>query len=326
MIFMADRVTRHNQRKGKNGAFNPNHNDRNYDFDTAENIVADKTKNNIYWNWTHKGFYRHNDRDNTVSFEEAENKYYKKAFNKQWADTNYKYQQQRHPEKIKTWEEWSKQDRYLPEETVLQVGNMEQHCSEQQLYNAVKRYLQKMQNWSKQHNNCFQLLDLGFHFDEEVPHMHERKVWQYRNSDGTLCIGQEKALEQAGIPLPDPSKKKSRYNNRKMTFDKMAREMFLESCKEVGLDIIAEPVEGAVHNRTKQQLIYDKQREKQQQLDDREAEIALKEAQIASKQSQNDIAIYQAYIADRGLKEDFKNFYMAYGEETTREATNQLSR
>lgn len=338
---MAKRATRHNGRKGKKGGYSKKHNGREFDLELAENIDASKTPNNIYWNCVNGRFYRHSQKADKVSFEEAENTYLWKAFNRQWADTNYKYQCNGHSERCKTWEEWIKQDRNLPEESCLQVGKMEEHCSEKQLYEAIKRYLSKMQNWSKQHGNCFQFLDLAFHFDEATPHFHERKVWQYRNSDGVLCIGQEKALEQAGVPLPDPSKKKGRYNNRKMTFDKMAREMFLESCKEVGLSIIEKPLEVAIHNRTKQQFIYDKIREREQALDDKEAELSVLKANLEAKEAlieekdrkaterlekanerlkkanEGDTEVYKAYLQSRGLQADFKAFYMAYGEPET---------
>ena len=52
---------------------------------------------------------------------------------------------------------------------------------------------------------------------------------------------QEKALREAGIELPDPSKPEGRYNNRKITFDKMRREMFQEICLKHGLKIEVEP-------------------------------------------------------------------------------------
>lgn len=36
---------------------------------------------------------------------------------------------------------------------------------------------------------------------------------------------QEKALEALGIELPDPTKKPGKNNNRKMTFDKICRDL-----------------------------------------------------------------------------------------------------
>lgn len=62
-----------------------------------------------------------------------------------------------------------------------------------------------------------------------------------KDKDGHFIIAQEKALREAGIELPDPSKPEGRYNNRKITFDKMRREMFQEICLKHGLKIEVEP-------------------------------------------------------------------------------------
>lgn len=337
---MGKRATRHNGRKGKNGSFSAKHNDRDFDLSLAENIDAAKTKTNFYWNCIDRKFYSDRNKGQMKRFEEAEAQYLKKAFNRQWADTDYKYQRSGHSERCKSWEAWIKQDRNLPEETILQVGDVDEHATEKQITDVTICYLKKMNMWSKQHGDCFQILDVALHFDEATPHVHERKIWQYRNKDGVLCIGQEKALEQAGVPLPNPNAKPSRYNNRKMTFDKMAREMFLESCRECGLEVIEQPLEAVAHNRTKQQFIFDKIRdkekalaEKEERLNQKEAEISRLEAQIRQekekqveitkelqkslkKANKDDLEVYKAYFRDRKfLQEDFKNFYMDFGEE-----------
>lgn len=62
-----------------------------------------------------------------------------------------------------------------------------------------------------------------------------------KDKDGHFIIAQEKALREAGIELPDPSKPEGRYNNRKIAFDKMRREMFQEICLKHGLKIEVEP-------------------------------------------------------------------------------------
>ena len=43
------RLTRHNGRSGKNGAYNPRHNDRRFDLENSEHIDAERAKRNIYW-------------------------------------------------------------------------------------------------------------------------------------------------------------------------------------------------------------------------------------------------------------------------------------
>ena len=43
------RVSRHNGRSGKNGVYNPKHNDRSFNVEHADNIDQDRTSLNLYW-------------------------------------------------------------------------------------------------------------------------------------------------------------------------------------------------------------------------------------------------------------------------------------
>ena len=43
------KATRHNGRAGKNGVYNPKHNDRDFDVSHADHIDAAREKQNIYW-------------------------------------------------------------------------------------------------------------------------------------------------------------------------------------------------------------------------------------------------------------------------------------
>jgi hypothetical protein len=42
-------MTRHNGRAGKNGVYNPKHNDRQFDLTNADHIDAARERQNIYW-------------------------------------------------------------------------------------------------------------------------------------------------------------------------------------------------------------------------------------------------------------------------------------
>ena len=43
------KATRHNGRSGKNGTYNPRHNDRRFDLENSEHIDAGRVRENIYW-------------------------------------------------------------------------------------------------------------------------------------------------------------------------------------------------------------------------------------------------------------------------------------
>ena len=42
------KLTRHNGRTGKNGVYNPKHNDRQFDIDNSDHIDLERAKGNVY--------------------------------------------------------------------------------------------------------------------------------------------------------------------------------------------------------------------------------------------------------------------------------------
>lgn len=49
------KLTRHNGRAGKNGAYNPKHNDRRFDVENSGHIDPQRARKNIYWD-CYQGF------------------------------------------------------------------------------------------------------------------------------------------------------------------------------------------------------------------------------------------------------------------------------
>lgn len=277
------RATRHNGRKSSKGAYSTKHNDRNYDYVEAPNIDETKTDTNYYWNRYDGGYY-HRDREGKLTFEETEQRLYREVFTKQWERTNQRYIDNYHPERCKSFEDWCKLDCNLPEECYMQIGDKENPVSKQDFVKVTNLYHSRLQQWNKQHGYPFVTLDRAWHFDEAVPQLHERRVWKYIDKDGTMCIGQERALEQAGVPLPNPNKPKSRYNNRKMTFDREMREMYLQCCLDCGLEVELEPLQGVRHNLSKDEVLNAKLAEKEKELDSREESLNGREQQLDSRE------------------------------------------
>lgn len=249
------RVTVHNARTAKNGkTFNLKHNDRNFNIfsEKAKNIDPDRTPYNYYWN-SETGI------SEKLTFEEAELRTYNKLFGQQLANTNNNYIKNGHSERVKSMEEWKKQRNHAPEETVRQVGNIDKKISNELFKKIEKDYENKIDTWNKLHGSPFVVLNRAYHFDETVPHCHERRVWCFKDPKiGILKIGQEKALRLAGVELPFPNKKEDKNNNRKITFDKLCRQMWQESCEKFGLSIEKEPVPNAKHNLEKEEMIREK--------------------------------------------------------------------
>ncbi len=221
------RPTIHNGRAGKDGAYNPKHNDRNFDISSAEHIDPERMPGNVYWNWTGKN----------VSFEDAEKAFYEKHIREHLDAQNARYEAQRHPERVRTMDEYRSNPRTCPEETILMIG-----CKGNSIPpNTLRSICEEFREWEEKTFPGLYVVDMALHVDEQgAPHIHERKVWLYTDKQGYEAVGQNKALEQAGIQLPYPEKARNRYNNRKQIYSRQAREKFIDICRNRGLDSLLE--------------------------------------------------------------------------------------
>lgn len=248
------RAMQHNSRANASGSVHgAKHNDRNFDVTQADNIDSSRTDQNVYW---------HCYPEEALTFEEAELKFYKEHFGDQLDRTNKAYTDNGHPERCKSMEDWKKVKRNAPEETVMQVGNIDEHIDRDQLLEAYLEYNARMEAWNRAHGCPYTQLNYALHADEAVPHIQARRVWHYTDKEGALKIGQEKALAAAGVPLPHPEQAPGRHNNRKMVFDQLCREKWLDVLHERGLDVERIPVPDGKHNLDKQDMI----REQNKQL------------------------------------------------------------
>ena len=96
------RMTIHNGRAGKDGAYNPRHNDRSFDISHAEHIDPERMPGNVYWNWTGK---------KDISFEDAERLFYEQHCRTHLDAKNARYVAQRHPERVRTMDEYRQNPR-----------------------------------------------------------------------------------------------------------------------------------------------------------------------------------------------------------------------
>ena len=213
-------------RGGRQG--NAKHNDRTY-------LPKDeRPRENRY------GYVGYSDAPN-LTFREAELRFYEGRYSKGLEARNERYKRQGHKERCKTIEELYMGEKTCPTETIFQIGDVDKCADPETLKKCYFEYMKVIQDWNSKHGRHFHILDYAMHFDEKTPHVHERAIIDVKDKDGHFIIAQEKALREAGIELPDPSKPEGRYNNRKIAFDKMRREMFQEICLKHGLKIEVEP-------------------------------------------------------------------------------------
>ena len=259
-------LTRHNARAGKKGVYSPKHNDRSFDVDHAEHIDPEKTALNVYWDCMQGTHMKDPDRT-FMTFEEVESQFYRIVYHESVEAQNERNIRNRHPERNRTTEDLLKDRRTCPEETILQIGNISGTVPAETLTEIVATFFSELTSRYGEH---FHILDWALHLDETTPHIQERHVFDCEDSYGHRFPQQEKALEMMGIELPDPSKPKSKFNNRKMTFDKICRDLLFEICENHDLYMQREVTSGGREYLEKQQYI----------LQARAAELAKAEAAL----------------------------------------------
>ena len=270
------KLTRHNGRSGKHGTYNPRHNDRRFDVENSEHIDAERARQNVYWD-CYRGFTTHEFRENPeqpdFSFEEIERMFYYEHYGGHVEAQNARNKKTRHTERNRTVEDLLKNNKTCPEETLYQIGTMEQSVPPEVLFQIVTEF---QEEFDRRFGSHVHIIDWALHLDEATPHIHERHVFDCENRYGELCPQQEKALEELGVPLPKPDKPKGRNNNRKQTFDAICRTLLFDICRRHGLHLDQEPSYGGRDYLEKQDYILMKQKEQLAAQEQKLEELTLK--------------------------------------------------
>lgn len=259
------KATRHNGRAGKHGVYDAKHNDRRFDVENSEHIDAERTKLNVYWD-CYQGYTLPNDENKKAefTFTQVEKAYYFDHYSEHCDAQNERNKKARHYDRVKTTDGLLENSKTCPEETLLQLGNIDGSVEASVLAQVSAEYFEE---FNKRYGSHVHILDWALHLDESTPHIHERHVFDAVNQYGELCPQQDKALEELGMELPDPTKKKGKYNNRKMTFDDECRKLFISICQKHGLEIDIEPVYGGVSYLEKQDYIIQNQKKRIEELE-----------------------------------------------------------
>ena len=270
------KLTRHNGRAGKHGTYNPKHNDRNFDLTNSEHIDPERAKGNIYWDCFH-GFRStiapQDPDDLAATFSEIERQFYESRYSNFVESQNERNAKIRHTERNRSIPDLLSSRKTCPEETIYQLGTLDEHASAEDLLNIVTEFIEEFKGKFGEHVH---VLDWALHLDESTPHIHERHVFDCENKYGEVAPQQEKALEALGFDLPDPDKSLSRRNNRKITFDAACRKMLFEIAKRHGLELEEKAEYGNRKYLEKQDFILAKQKEQLTAQQNKLDELTLK--------------------------------------------------
>ena len=270
------KLTRHNGRAGKNGVYNPKHNDRSFDIANSEHIDEERAKQNLYWD-CYNGFrnFKNPEKENELSatFEDVEQLFYRQRYHDFVTGQNERNVKNRHPERNKETGDLLKSKKTCPEETVYQIGTLDNHVPPELLIEIVTEF---MEIANERFSSHVHILNWALHLDESTPHIHERHVFDCENQYGEIAPQQEKALEALGFELPEPEKPVGRKNNRKMTFDSACRVLLFDVAKKHGLQLEEEPEYGGRAYLEKQDYILFKQKEQLAAQEQKLEELTMK--------------------------------------------------
>lgn len=318
------KLTRHNGRAGKNGAYNPKHNDRSFNINNSEHINKERAKGNIYrdcFNGYRTFYDKEKECELANTFEEVEELYYSNHYREFIEGQNIRNIKNRHPERNRTTSDILKHKKTCPEETIYQIGNLDNHVSPDILLQVVTDFMVEI---TERFGTHVHILDWALHLDESTPHIHEHHVFDCENKYGELFPQQEKALEQLGFDLPNPEKPAGRNNNRKMVFDSACRVLLFDIAKNYGLQLEEEPEYGGRKYLEKQDFILAKQKEQLKLQEEKLDELTMKIEDIETLIDEvSDITYDKAveivtatvkketYLEDIRLVEESKNWVLS---------------
>lgn len=274
--------------------------------------------------------HRHIDRDNRdvkiisyvgkgADLRDIELRYYRETFGAALDARNARYRAQRHPERCRTVEQVYTAKKTRPEEVILQVGNMTDTIDRKTFDAVVSEFLSQYNAWNDRMGRPARTLDISMHYDEATPHAHWRRVWQYRDAQGNMQVGQAQALRSAGIKAPSPGAE-NRYNNPKMTYDAQVRTLWQSACRAHGLDIVTEPLPSHRHKST-EDYIDSCIANKVAQVADLDTQIATRAQQVA--RAENDLQNLQDTAA-RARRQAFEASEQLRGVESTLDSKRRV--
>ena len=203
---------------------------------------SDRGKARLYFSRLREGYDQFYCWNRCRDLYQSEMDFYSKHYDAWIAARNLAVAKNRHKERFVTVRGLHGKARTCPEELTVQLTmeNDGQLPDQRTFRSCVQAYIDWMRQWGAENGNCLHVL--GAYIAKDTPcRAIIRRVWDYYDVDGTRKVGQSGALRQAGVPCPEEEAEESRYNNRKMTFDRYSREVLYGFLEDAGVAVIREP-------------------------------------------------------------------------------------
>ena len=140
------KLTRHNGRAGTYGTYNPKHNDRSFNLSNSEHIDPERAKGNIYWDCFHgfRSALDPQDPDNlAATFSDVERQFYETHYTAFIESQNERNAKIRHTERNRSIPDLLSSRKTCPEETIYQLGTLDEHASAKDLLNIVTEFIEE---------------------------------------------------------------------------------------------------------------------------------------------------------------------------------------
>lgn len=143
---------------------------------------------------------------------------------------------------------WYDDEKYRARETIIQIGNHKDTTLDKEHIEDIKKVRDELQacieqyalEYTEKYGSNYKVLNWTIHCDEienGSVHAHLQDTFFVKDKDGNFTPNQNKALEQMGVKLPNPEKKKSLHNSLIKSFTAEQRQRFTEICQEHGLEV-----------------------------------------------------------------------------------------
>lgn len=231
----------------KGVVFNARHNTDPELRKTEPHIDQERMNENMYVECQSKGkLVQHPNGFNATI---TEKKSYIATYGEGLEARNERYKREGHSDRCRTMQQFLKDPKTAPLESIFQIGNthsdMKRDELKKALINAFNEFYSELR---KNYKKNLIPLDIALHMDEATPHIHFRYTLGALDKYGYFVPNQNAALKEMGFERNDPTKPKSRYNNALISFSDHTRELFYQCCERQGLTI-----DRAVQNPSRRQ-------------------------------------------------------------------------
>lgn len=238
-----------------------NHADRTFDVSKADNIKSIKDD---------KAFIRNGDRFVRVHLGKGqlaawEKSYYEQRFGGYVDSQRNKYLKNRQKKRAEncTVDKYYNNQTTGPTHMLYQVGKDGEYQDYDKFRDMVFDHVEHVEKTYQSEDARIKCLDVAFHgYDGAERSLHAHTAWSFevKDKNGLWVQNTEECLKKLGVELPDKTKSKGRYNNRKMTFTAAMQERWYDIVEDIDktVQIDRTPAPKPVTNKHRaQQCIYE---------------------------------------------------------------------